>query len=39
MRMIGAAIEGSVYVGVALLISWKLALVSLVVGGEIALAA
>jgi ATP-binding cassette subfamily C protein len=39
MRMIGAAIEGSVYVGVALLISWKLALVSLVVGGGIALAA
>lgn len=37
MRMIGAAIEGAVYVGLALLISWKLALVSLVVGGGIAL--
>jgi len=37
MRMIGAAIEGAVYVGLALLISWKLALVSLIVGGGIAL--
>jgi ATP-binding cassette subfamily C protein len=37
MRMIGAAIEGAVYVGLALLISWKLASVSLVVGGGIAL--
>jgi ATP-binding cassette, subfamily C, bacterial len=37
IQVIGAAIEGTVYVGLAFLISWKLALVSLVVGGAIAL--
>jgi ATP-binding cassette, subfamily C, bacterial len=37
IQVIGAAIEGTVYVGLAFLISWKLALVSLIVGGAIAL--
>ena len=37
IQVIGSAIEGTVYVGLALLISWKLALVSLMVGGAIAL--
>jgi ATP-binding cassette subfamily C protein len=37
IQVIGAAIEATVYVALAFLISWKLALVSLIVGGGIAL--
>ena len=38
IQVIGSAIEATVFVGLALLISWKLAAVSLIVGGGIALA-
>lgn len=37
IQVIRSAIEGTIYVGLALLISWKLALASLMVGGGIAL--